>query len=103
MAKPIAEGLARVFKAGPGCVWVRLRSIPAGSYAENGPAGTEALYPVFVTVIHADLPSPEALALESAAIADAVGHCLHRDAQQVHVEFAPAGRGRVAFGGKLLL
>jgi hypothetical protein len=54
-------------------------------------------------VLHADLPAAPALAEEARAIAQTVGACVQRSPQQVHVEYAPSGRGRVAFGGNLLL
>lgn len=100
-AKALADSLAEVFTAPPGRVWVRLGLLPAGSYAENG--DSPVVQPVFLRVLQADVPAPEALASQSRAIARAVGTCLGRLPEHVHVEYAPPGRGRVAFGGELLM
>lgn len=100
LAAQLADALGTVFQAGPGRVWVRLQRLAESGYAEN--ATTERVRPVFVRVLHADLPAPAALAAQAAAVAAAVAACLPCAASQVHVEYAPAGRGRMAFGGQLL-
>lgn len=99
-AKAIAEALAKVFGAAPGRVWVRVEALPESRYAENG--NTERVLPVFLRVLHAEDCAPELLAAQAAAIAQAVGACLGRAPAVVHIEYAPPGRGRVAFGGNLL-
>ena len=98
--KALAEALAAVLKAEPGRVWVRVEQLAESKYAENGPS--ERMLPVFVKVLHADLPPQEALAAQADALAKAVAACLCRRQEHVHIEYAPPGRGRVAFGGKLL-
>jgi len=99
-AKALADSLATVFASAPRRVWVRLEQLPAGCYAENDESGT--VLPVFVRVLLADLPPAELLSAQSRAIAGAVAACLIRQPELVHVEYAPPGRGRVAFGGELL-
>jgi phenylpyruvate tautomerase PptA (4-oxalocrotonate tautomerase family) len=101
-AARLAEALGQVFSAPPGRVWVRLSVLPVAQYAENGINAAETGLPVFVRVLHADLPSGHALATQAAGISHAVAACLQCSAEHVHVEYAPAGRGRVAFGGQLL-
>lgn len=101
-ARALAEALAPVFGAAPGRLWVRLQALPAEHYAENGSAAGETPQPVFVTVLHADLPPPDVLDTEAAAVAAAVASALGVEADLVHVDYAPAGRGRIAFGGRLL-
>jgi len=103
MAAKAAEALAGVFGAPAGRVWVRLSFLTSSAYAENGTPEAPSSAPVFVRVLHADLPAREALALEARAISQAIGACVQRGPQRVHVEYAPAGRGRVAFGGDLLV
>ena len=100
-ARALANCVAGVLGAGPGRVWVRLQLLPPESYAENGPE-EERAYPVFVRVLHADLGPQEHLEREASALAQAVGTCLTRSPGSVHIEYAPAGRGRVAFGGHLI-
>ena len=101
VASRLVEALAGVFSSPPGRVWVRLSVLPSTHYAENGAQGPAAL-PVFVRVLHADLPSDDVLAAQAQAVSNAVAACVARPSQSVHVEYAPAGRGRVAFGGRLL-
>jgi phenylpyruvate tautomerase PptA (4-oxalocrotonate tautomerase family) len=99
-AQRLANAVARVLQAPPGRVWVRVTVLPEGCYAENDtPAAPR---PVFVRVLHADAPPSSHAATEAAALAHAVAECLTRDPENVHIEYAPPGRGRVAFGGKLL-
>ena len=99
-AQALADALAEVFQAAPSRVWVRLEHLAEDAYAENGDA--ERVLPVFVKVLHADLPPQAVLAAQAKALAKAVGACLGRNPEQVHIEYAPPGRGRVAFGGELL-
>ena len=103
LASRLAEALAQVFSADIGRVWVRLTVLPVGQYAENGINAGEAPLPVFVRVLHADIPAPQVLATQAQAISLAVAACLSCASEHVHVEYAPAGRGRVAFGGRLLV
>lgn len=100
ITKTVAEALAAVFQAPEGRVWVRLEPMAEHLYAENGFG--EGVHPVFITILHADLPHREALAAQALAVSKAVAGCLGRAPEQVHVEYAPPGRGRVAFGGRLL-
>jgi phenylpyruvate tautomerase PptA (4-oxalocrotonate tautomerase family) len=99
-ARALANCLAEVFQAMPGRVWVRVEHLAEDNYAENGDC--ERILPVFVNVLHADLPPREALAAQAVALARAVAVCLGRSSEHVHIAFAPPGRGRVAFGGTLL-
>lgn len=101
LASRVAESLAGVFRSPAGRVWVRLSVLPATHYAENGAQGPAAM-PVFVRVLHADLPADDVLAAQALAISKAVAACVARPSESVHVEYAPAGRGRMAFGGQLV-
>lgn len=103
LARELADAIGAALAAPAGRVWVRLTWIPARDYAENGCELGEGETPVFVTVLHADPPEGEARATEASAIASAVAACLGRAVGWVHVEYAPAGRGRVAFGGTLVV
>ena len=102
LASSLADALGRVLAAAPGHAWLRLHTLDAGCYAENDCLLGDQDLPVFVTVLHARWPPADALARQAEALARAVAAVLGRDAQRVHVEFAPAGAGRVAFGGRLL-
>jgi len=91
-----------VLSCAPGRVWVRLRYLDYKCYAENEVLLSVDALPVFVTVMHAHLPVGDALGVEALAIAHAVAQVVGRSAERVHVEYAPAGAGRQAFGGVLV-
>jgi phenylpyruvate tautomerase PptA (4-oxalocrotonate tautomerase family) len=99
-AKTIANAIAATLSAAPGRVWVRLQLLPHSRYAENGDEVEP--YPVFLRILHADPKKVEELEQEAVKLANAVGSCLGRSSELVHIEYAPSGRGRIAFGGRLL-
>lgn len=101
-ASDLADALGRVFGAPPGRVWVRVARLPRADYAENGVAGVDAPVPVFVTVLHAQPPEGAARAAEARTVTAAVAEVCGRPVDCVHVEYAAAGRARVAFGGTLV-
>lgn len=103
LAQRLADAAAVVFGSAPGRVWVRLRPLPAAQYAENASvaAGADADLPVFVTVLHAHPPAGDARANEAALLTAAVAQAIGRAAERVHVQYAPPGAGRQAFGGRL--
>ena len=80
-----------------------MTALPAGQYAENGATVEDNDLPVFVRVLHADWPEEGTRSKEAAALAASVASCLGRQVEHVHIEYAPPGRGRVAFGGRLVL
>jgi phenylpyruvate tautomerase PptA (4-oxalocrotonate tautomerase family) len=101
-AQALADGLGRALGASPGQVWTRLRLLASDCYAENEVVQESADLPVFVTVLRRALPEGPALLAEIAAVTRTVAEVTGRSAAQVHVEYAPAGRGRLAFGGQLV-
>jgi phenylpyruvate tautomerase PptA (4-oxalocrotonate tautomerase family) len=102
-AQVLADSIARVLNAKTGRVWVRLSELPKGEYAENGEAVDDSNLPVFVSVLHADWPTEDARVQQARELAVAVAASLGRQVERVHIEYAPPGRGRVAFGGKLVV
>ncbi len=101
-ATRLANALGSCLRAAPGRVWVRLTLLPSHEYAENDSVLSPAELPVFVTLLHAVPPESEALQREVLAVTGAVAKCLDRPANRVHLEYAAAARGRLAFGGKLV-
>ena len=97
--RALADAIGKAFGADPGRVWVRARSLPAAAYAENG---REAPQPVFVTITASRPPQGQELRRIIAIIVEDVARITRREAEHVHVEFAPAARGRIAFGGRLV-
>ena len=102
LAAAMADAAGAVFGAPPGRVWVRLAVLPATDYAENGVAPDALPTPVFVTVLHARPPQGDALAAQARALSSALGAAAGCASEQVHIVYAPAGAGRVAFGGRLV-
>jgi len=82
---------------------VRMTELPNERYAENGTTVEDNDLPVFVHVLHADWPEEDIRFKEAEALAVAVAASLGRQVEHVHIEYAPPGRGRVAFGGKLVV
>jgi phenylpyruvate tautomerase PptA (4-oxalocrotonate tautomerase family) len=102
LAQALADAAGRVFTSPPGRTWVRLRVLPAAAYAENDAVVNADALPVFVTVLHAHPPTGDALAAQVRGLTDALAAVLGCDAQCVHVQIAPPGAGRQAFGGALV-
>jgi phenylpyruvate tautomerase PptA (4-oxalocrotonate tautomerase family) len=102
VAAALADRAAAIFDAPPQSTWVKVRLLDPGHYAENGQASAEAVFPVFVTVLKARLPSPEVMQNEVLGLTRAVAEICARPPENVHVIYAPAGLGRVAFGGKIV-
>jgi phenylpyruvate tautomerase PptA (4-oxalocrotonate tautomerase family) len=101
LARRLADAIGDALGATPGRTWVRLHAIPRAQYAESGAGAEDAPVPVFVTVLRRKLPPEATLEAEAAALAHAVSQVMARAPDCVHVEFAPAAAGRLAFGGKL--
>ena len=99
LTRRLADALGEAFGAAPGKVWVRLRSLPAAQYAENA---AEAPAPAFVRITASVPPEGDALRRLVAEITGIVARLCSRPPGNVHVEFAPAARGRIAFGGRLV-
>jgi phenylpyruvate tautomerase PptA (4-oxalocrotonate tautomerase family) len=102
LAADIADRSGEVFGSPPGSTWVKLRAIPCDHYAENGGGPPDGVYPVFVSVLKARLPAPDALRAEVARLTAAVAEATGRPAENIHIIYLPAGAGRVAFGGELV-
>ena len=99
LAAALADAIGDALQQPPGRVWLRLHHL--AHYAENG--GPQAgAPPVFVTVLHARPPTGGALAAEVAGVTAAVAAVTGRPRERVHLDYAPAGAGRMAFGGRLV-
>ena len=102
LAQNLSNALGKVLNAEPGRVWVRLLLLNSDCYAENEVTVKPSELPVFVKVLHATLPEAKILAEQSELLATTVALCLGRQPERVHIEYAAAGAGRMAFGGKLV-
>ncbi len=102
VAQSLADAAGRVLATPPGQTWVRVRTRARDAYAENDAAVDPAGLPVFVSVLKRTPPAGAELDAEIAALTQALAAALGRPAARVHVEYAPAAAGRVAFGGRLV-
>lgn len=102
VAQRLADALGTVLDLPPGRLWLRLRALPSDCYAENGPVDPTIGLPVFVTVMFARVKAGQALEPELRALTVAVADVLAVSSTRVHVEVAPAGAGRIAFGGRMV-
>lgn len=101
LARRIADAVAEALGATPQSVWVRLTTIAAGDYAENGGAPADVA-PVFVTILEKAPPNGAALAAEVAALTPAIASACGRTESDIHLVYESPGRDRVAFGGRLV-
>ncbi len=102
LAGAIASAAASVFASPPGHTWVRLASLAASDYAEDGGGPPEGVSPVFVSVLKAHVPSAAELNVECARLTQAIAGVVGRPPEDVHVTYEPGGAGRVSFGGNLV-
>lgn len=102
LAQPLADAIGGALKSAPGQTWVRVRSIARDQYAENDATLEAAQSPVFVTILKEQTPRRAELEREVAALTRAVAQVVGRPATCVHIEYAPAAAGRLAFGGVLV-
>ena len=102
LARAIADMAGAMLGSRPGGTWVKLRALPATSYAEDGPPAAPGELPVFVTVLHREPPVGPALEAEVAALTDGLARLLDRPRERVHLQYLPAAVGRQSFGGRLV-
>jgi len=102
LAAEIADRCGQVFGSPPGNTWVKLHLMPRDRYAENDGGPPDGACPVFVSVLKARLPAPEALSVEVGRLTAAIAQATGRPAEHVHIIYLPGGAGRVAFGGALV-
>ena len=100
--KEIADTLGDVFGSRPSGTWVKFREQPREFYAENAIELDPSVRPVVVEILKAELGDAQTLAFEARAVCNLVARLLKRPAENVHVIYQPAAKGRVAFGGDLV-
>lgn len=100
LARRLATASAEALAAPPGTTWIRVRWLDANDYAEDIDDGGGA--PVFVRVLQRDAVASDERRAQAATLARAIAQACGRDDERVHVLYEPPGRGRVAFGGRLV-
>jgi phenylpyruvate tautomerase PptA (4-oxalocrotonate tautomerase family) len=101
-AHALADALGETFGSPPGRTWVRLHYLDSRAYAENAVELSASELPVFVTVLHAHPPEGAARETEAMAVTKVVANCIGCPPDRVHIQYAPPGAGRQAFGGTLV-
>ena len=101
LATELANQAGEIFHSPPGNTWVKIRFTAGENYAENSNESGD-VFPVFVSVLKARLPSPEALQAEVTRLTVVIAQVCTRPQENVHILYLPEGAGRVAFGGKVL-
>ena len=102
LTQSLADSIGSVLGSPRGQTWIRLRLLPRDGYAENDALVDAAELPVFVTLLERQTATGPELQAEVTALTHAIAQVIGRPATCVHVEYAPAGVGRVSFGGKLV-
>ena len=98
----LADELGACFESQPAGTWVEAEYLPTEQYAENQCQLAEDVRPTLVYVLRHDLPDEEELAREAMQLARIVAKRLRRPRRNTHIFYEPPGKGRVAFGGKLV-
>ena len=101
-AKLMAKRAGDVLHSAPGNTWVKVRQISPDCYAENDNGASDSPAPVFVSILKGKMPPVDELEREIIALTNATAELCHRPADNVHFIYLPEGKGRIAFGGKLL-
>lgn len=101
VAQELADRTGEIFGSEPGGTWVSVSPIVREAYAENKRA-EEDLFPVFVSILKAKLPSPDALQVEITRLTEVISVVCDRPRENVHIIYQPEGAGRIAFGGRLV-
>jgi hypothetical protein len=99
LAGEIADRAGVIFGSGPGGTWVKLRGLPREFYAENEGGPLEGVWPVFVSVLMAELPGGGEIKEGAGKLAAEFGRLCGRPKENVHILYFPAGAGRIFFGG----
>jgi len=102
LAQSLADAVGLALGSPAGQTWVRLRLLAREHYAENESSLASTELPVFVTVLKRALPGQAEMTDEITRLTESVANVLGRNRNRVHVEYAPAASGRLAFGGKLV-
>lgn len=102
LAGKLADAAGEIFDSPSGRTWVRLRPLSIDQYAENGGGPAADIRPIFVTILHAHRPTGEAFRQEVRRLTEAIAQACNRPAENVHLFYQTDGRGRVAFGGRLV-
>jgi phenylpyruvate tautomerase PptA (4-oxalocrotonate tautomerase family) len=98
----LSDAVGLLLGAPAGRTWVRVRELLRTNYAEGGGETLEGTRVVFVEILKKKNPPPEELRSEVAKLTQLFARVCECPADNVHILYKPDGRGRTAFGGKLV-
>ena len=98
----LADELGEYFDSEPSGTWVEVEYLPVEQYAENRFELRGAMKTTLVYVLKHDLPTEEEVAREAMDLARIVSKRLQRPRRNTHIFYEPPGKGRIAFGGRLV-
>ena len=98
----LADELGTYFNSEPSGTWVEVEYLPIEQYAENLLDLPGDMKTTFVFVLRHHLPAEEEVAQEAMDLARIVSQRLQRPRRYTHIFYEPSGRGRIAFGGRLV-
>ncbi len=81
---------------------MRLNTLAAADYAEDGGGPREGVSPVFVSIIKAEIGDKEQIRREAEDLTEAIAVSIRRPAENVHLIYGAPSMGRISFGGRLL-
>jgi len=102
LAAAIADAASSVFGSATGRTWVRLNTLSAADYAEDGGGPREGVSPVFVSILKAEIGDEQELRREAENLTEAIAASVRRPAENVHLIYGAPGMGRISFGGRLV-
>ena len=98
----LADELGIYFDSEPSGTWVEVEYLPVEQYAENRFELPEDTKTTLVYVLKYHLPAEEKVAREAMDLARLVSKRLQRPRRSTHIFYEPPGKGRIAFGGRLV-
>ncbi len=98
----IAEAAGQIFGTPAGGTWVKLHTLSYEFYAQDGAPAQDKEWPVFVTVLKAKIPEPEALEREVIHLTTEIARICRRPRESIHILYLPEGTGRMAFGDRIV-
>lgn len=98
----LADELGEYFDSEPSGTWVEVEYLPVEQYAENRFELPGDMKTIFMHVLKPHLPTEEEVAREAVDLARIVSKRLQRPRRNTHIFYEPPGKGRIAFGGRLV-
>ena len=102
LATIIADKAGDIFDSKPGGTWVSVKRVMAEDYAENGGGPPNDVRPVFVEILLAQIPDQDEMQRQVILLTDTIAEVCDRPPENVHIQYLPAARGRMAFGGRFV-